>query len=125
MIERIERRLEPLQDRGGAGGRELLRDHDRGEPCEPVRALAQRRPAGGRQRLLEARVGPHQRGERSVEIGLGADTGMHEAGLIHGDNRAVTRSLTKQPYTATAKRLPCWEAPVRARRRNIRSEPYP
>ena len=25
---------------------------------------------------------------------------MHGAGLIHGDNRAVTRSLTMRPYTA-------------------------
>ena len=63
MIERIERRLEPFQDRAGACGRELLGDHDRGEAREAVGTFAQRRPSGGRQRLLEARVGPHQRSE--------------------------------------------------------------
>jgi hypothetical protein len=49
----------------------LLRHHDRDEPGETVRALAQRRPSGERERGLEARVRLDQRGEREVEIGFG------------------------------------------------------
>ena len=73
VVERIERGFEPSPDRLGAGGRELLRDHDGGEPGEAVRTLAQRRPSGERERVLEALVGLDQRGERDVEIGFGDD----------------------------------------------------
>ena len=72
--------LEPSPDRGCACGRELLRDHDRGEARKSVRPPAQRRPSRARQHRTEAGIGVDQARDRMVEIGFGVDEEGHDRG---------------------------------------------
>jgi len=73
VIQWVERGGEPAEDRLGAGGRELLRDHDRGEAGKAIRASPQRRTAGDRQDLSEPRIRGKKTGEGPIEIGFGVN----------------------------------------------------
>ena len=91
VIERIECLVEPLPDRFCARGRELLRDHDRGQSGEPVRPPPQGGPPRPRQHRAEARIGVHQTGDRDIEIGFGVNEKRHDR------REASTNVIPTQP----------------------------
>ena len=67
-LERVIGRGEAAPDRAGAGGRELLRHDNRGEPRKSTFASSQRRPARFGKDRRKPRVGFHQRGDNEVEV---------------------------------------------------------
>ena len=102
-------------DRFRAGGRELLRDHDRGEPGKSVRPSPQRRPSGARQHVAEARVGADQAGDGVIEIGFGVDEEGHgrrrsiykchrNATLFLTDHRSAAHDPSRLPFRAESER---------------------
>src|SRR5215211_7853965 len=56
VVKRLECGIQPIPDRLGAGGRELLGNYDRGQPGKSVRTPSQRWTAANRERLLETRI---------------------------------------------------------------------
>ena len=77
MVERLERRKEPVADRGGAGGGQLLAADDGAEAGETRLASPQREDAGFRRDGDEPRVLRDQSGEGGAQIVITVEEERH------------------------------------------------